>query len=122
MNGTWRIYGRKSITSNGAVRFEGVSLTTANHSCLNPGVIFRKYTIIDECGNESNMTQLIELEDTTAPDLLNVPNDTTVQCATQIPPMPNVIADDQDPVVVLLLREPGLQRIAVETLDRLLKS
>ncbi|MFK7757188.1 MAG: T9SS type A sorting domain-containing protein [Flavobacteriales bacterium] len=44
------------------------------------GVLARDYTATDECGNSSTFTQYITLTDTTAPTLLEVPADTTVEC------------------------------------------
>ncbi len=45
--------------------------------CL--GVIYRVYTAVDECGNESTAEQFITVEDTTPPVIEN-PEDMTVEC------------------------------------------
>jgi hypothetical protein len=45
-----------------------------------PYTIERTWTAIDDCLNETSMTQILTVIDTTAPVLLNVPADATVEC------------------------------------------
>ncbi len=52
--------------------------------CL--GVIYRVYTAVDECGNESTAEQFITVEDTTPP-VIETPEDFTVECS-EIPEAP----------------------------------
>ncbi len=56
-------------------------------------VITRVWTATDDCGNSSSFTQVITVVDTTAPVLVNVPEDTTVEC-TAIPQPAVVTAVD----------------------------
>ena len=52
--------------------------------CPNEYVIIRTYLAMDECGNETAMTQTINVIDTTAPDL-EVADDLTVECDEPVP-------------------------------------
>ena len=56
-------------------------------------VIVRSWTATDECGNQATATQTITLTDNTAPVLVGVPDDTTVEC-DDIPPAATVTATD----------------------------
>jgi hypothetical protein len=58
--------------------------------CL--GVLVRTYTANDGCGNESTATQYITITDTTAPVIVGVPEDATVECDEV--PTPQVTATD----------------------------
>ncbi|MCR9290331.1 MAG: gliding motility-associated C-terminal domain-containing protein [Bacteroidetes bacterium] len=53
--------------------------------CPQEKVIFRAWTVTDDCGNSISQTQRISIEDNTAPVFTNVPADITVEC-DQIPP------------------------------------
>ncbi|MCH2199670.1 MAG: T9SS type A sorting domain-containing protein [Flavobacteriales bacterium] len=55
--------------------------------------IERTWTATDLCGNEASFTQIVTVVDTTAPDLVGVPADVTVEC-TDIPDAPVVTAVD----------------------------
>ncbi|MCH2199347.1 MAG: hypothetical protein MK081_11255, partial [Flavobacteriales bacterium] len=47
--------------------------------CL--GVLYRVYEATDECGNTSTVEQYITITDTTAPELVNIPADETLECS-----------------------------------------
>ena len=64
---------------------------TRTYGC--PYYISRVWKVVDACGNETIANQLITVEDTTFPILVNVPNDVTVDCAS-IPSAANVTVND----------------------------
>ncbi|MEY8847185.1 hypothetical protein AB9K26_00060, partial [Psychroserpens sp. XS_ASV72] len=51
----------------------------ADGSCANESVITRTWTLVDDCGNETNLVQTINVVDTTAPTF-TVPACTTIEC------------------------------------------
>jgi len=59
-----------------------------------PTIITRTYRATDACGNANECSQIITVEDTVAPDLLDCPADVTVQCIEDVPPPPIVTATD----------------------------
>ncbi|MFT6319201.1 MAG: subtilisin-like proprotein convertase family protein, partial [Granulosicoccus sp.] len=58
------------------------------------GTINRTWTVADECGNVATETQTITIQDSEAPSLWGVPSNTTVDCNSQVPAIPNVTATD----------------------------
>ncbi len=44
------------------------------------GVLYRVYEATDACGNTSSVEQYIVIDDNTAPELINVPGDETLEC------------------------------------------
>ena len=62
-----------------------------NGSC--PETITRTYTLTDDCGNATNCTVSITIDDTIAPTLIGVPTNITVQCDS-IPSFAVVTASD----------------------------
>ena len=57
-----------------------VNDVTTPGSCSNVYTIIRTWTATDECNNSSTATQIINVEDTTAPVIANVPGSITVEC------------------------------------------
>lgn len=58
--------------------------------CTRDGYFFRMnytWTAIDECGNQSELSLIVEIVDTVAPEIMNIPQDVTVTCE-QIPAVP----------------------------------
>ncbi|MEY8847335.1 gliding motility-associated C-terminal domain-containing protein, partial [Psychroserpens sp. XS_ASV72] len=53
--------------------------SVADGSCANESVITRTWTLVDDCGNETNLVQTINVVDTTAPTF-TVPAGTTIEC------------------------------------------
>lgn len=67
-----------TITYNGAVRTDG--------SCPDSYTLARRWTAVDSCGNSSVATQIITVQDITAPNFTMVPANVTVNCES-IPPV-----------------------------------
>ncbi|MBL7813721.1 MAG: hypothetical protein JNL70_01860, partial [Saprospiraceae bacterium] len=64
-----------------------------NGNCNNNYTLTRTWTATDACGNVTTRTQVLTVRDITQPSLLNVPNDTIVDCSA-IPTPANVTAGD----------------------------
>ncbi|MRG44417.1 T9SS type B sorting domain-containing protein [Chitinophaga sp. SYP-B3965] len=62
-------------------------------SCANSYILTRTWTAVDECGNDTTITQVIHVQDTSAPVILVVPADTTVNCDA-VPAMIDLVATD----------------------------
>ena len=54
--------------------------TRTDGACDDSYTLTRTWTATDNCGNSSSQTQAITVQDTTAPELAGVPDDTTVEC------------------------------------------
>ena len=65
-----------------------------------PEIITRTYKATDQCGNASNATQLITVDDTIAPTLVCAPDD-TVSCGSDIVFTDPTVSDNCDPSPVL---------------------
>jgi uncharacterized protein affecting Mg2+/Co2+ transport len=61
-----------TILYNGAVRADG--------ACPDTYTLTRSWTAIDSCGNSANATQVITVQDISAPIFISVPPGTTVSC------------------------------------------
>ena len=59
------------------------SQSVATSSCNE--TLTRTWTANDECGNTSSVTQTITINDTTAPEAANVPQDVTIECNDPVP-------------------------------------
>lgn len=71
-----------------------VSEVSDNNSC--PEVIIRTYNVEDDCGNATEVTQTIIVNDTTLPTA-STPAPTTIECIGDIPPVDvNIITDESD--------------------------
>ncbi|TPV31040.1 HYR domain-containing protein, partial [Paucihalobacter ruber] len=66
---------------------------TSNTVVDGVGTIVRQWSITDNGGNTTTETQTISVVDSTAPELVGVPADITVECDA-IPALPNVTATD----------------------------
>ena len=62
--------------------------------CPNSFVLVRTWTFADACGNVSSVSQTITVEDMTAPVIVGIPEDVTVECEADIP------SDDTNVVAV----------------------
>jgi mannose-1-phosphate guanylyltransferase len=56
--------------------------------------IERSWTATDDCGNSTTVSQIVHVEDTTAPVLVNVPANATVECDAIPAPSTSVTATD----------------------------
>ncbi len=68
--------------------------TTEPGECEGQYTLIRTWTATDDCGNSSTLTQTIEVEDTTPPVFVNVPEDETYVCTDDIPTLEDLIATD----------------------------
>lgn len=77
--------------------------------CVGDSTITRAWTATDECDNVSSHTQVITVEDTTAPSLAGVPSDVAVQCDSFPEPAEVTATDNCSDVVVQFNEntEPG---------------
>ena len=73
-------------------------------SCNN--VITRTWTATDSCGNSVSCTQTITVNDTQLPVFASCPDDTEVQCISDLPPVPDLTATDScDSDVMIVFSE-----------------
>lgn len=71
------------------------SLVASDSLCPNTMTIIRSWTAVDACGNDSVLTQTINIIDTVPPLLVgNLPNDTVISCFDQLPPVTAMQAVD----------------------------
>jgi gliding motility-associated-like protein len=68
-------------------------MISPNDPCIGAMIITRVWTLSDACGNDSTGVQIITLQDTIPPVLLNIPQDTIVNC-NSIPAVPAISATD----------------------------
>jgi hypothetical protein len=67
-----------------------------------PGVIVRTYTISDECGNSTTAQQILSIQDTNGPVILN-PENATVECDNAPTEMPEILIYDACGLEVTIL-------------------
>ncbi|MCP4120126.1 MAG: T9SS type B sorting domain-containing protein, partial [Bacteroidetes bacterium] len=63
--------------------------TIDTKGCAGEYFINRKWTVLDDCGNENVIIQVITVQDTQLPTLQNIPENITSEC-TEIPEIPTV--------------------------------
>ena len=63
---------------------EEVTEVIVDGDCPNNYTIERTYSVTDECGNNTSATQIITVQDTTAPEL-EIAEDVTIECDEDIP-------------------------------------
>jgi len=84
--------------------------------CPNSFVLVRTWTFADICGNTSSVSQTISVEDMTAPVLVGIPEDVTVECAADVPSDDiNVMAIDNCERVVNLVYQQNNRDIGLDT-------
>jgi gliding motility-associated-like protein len=74
------------------------SITNQNDDCANNYTITRVWTVTDCAGNDSSHTQIITVEDITAPtfDVSSLPQDVTLECSDNIPNLEDIILTATD--------------------------
>jgi large repetitive protein len=79
-----------------------VTSSTVNGDCPQEYAMTRTYTATDACGNESSATQVITVQDTTAPVVVAAA-DETIECDMDLPEPSHTVSDNCDtaPVVVV---------------------
>jgi len=86
-----------SLTANdncsGEITVQGVDVTTQGN-CPNSYSIVRTWTFTDACGNSSNVSQNINVNDTVAPVAPTAPADVTLSCGGDVPAMISLTAND----------------------------
>jgi len=55
------------------------------------GSLLRTYQAVDNCGNTVTAFQIVDIIDSTAPELHNIPADATVTCGESLPTVPNTV-------------------------------
>jgi len=68
--------------------------TRVDGDCENSYVLTRTWTATDACGNSTQGTQVIVINDTTDPVLANVPADITINCGEDLPASDGATATD----------------------------
>jgi hypothetical protein len=66
-------------------------------SCSGNYTILRTWTLTDDCGNESEYVWTLTIVDTTAPSIIGVPADITINCGDEISEAVVVATDNCDP-------------------------
>lgn len=74
-----------------AVTFEDSLVAGA---CLGSDTLFRTFTAIDDCENTTVQTQVLVRQDTLAPLLLQLPEDTAIACGAELPAIEIVAVDN----------------------------
>jgi hypothetical protein len=79
-----------------------VSTQTHDGSCGDRNyTITRTWTAVDNCGNESSVTQVVTVQDSTPPGLEGVPADETAECDNVPAPVSPTVTDNCDPTPAL---------------------
>ena len=65
-------------------------------SCFNNYVLVRTWTATDACGNSTETTQIVTVEDNKAPELAGVPADASASCGEALPPIESVAVTATD--------------------------
>ena len=68
--------------------------TRVDGNCVNSYTLIRRWTATDACGNTATASQVITVEDRTAPSLVGVPSNITLNCGDTAPAAPSVSATD----------------------------
>ncbi len=78
---------------DGAITVSPIDESLAG-SCSGQFSITRTWTFVDACGNESSVSQNININDDTAPTLPTAPADVTFECADEVPAQIDLTATD----------------------------
>lgn len=83
-----------------------MSESTSSTDCPSEYTLTRTWVVSDDCGNSTEHVQVIEVVDTTAPELSGVPMDMQLDCEAELPEPPMVMASDNcDDMVEVMYEE-----------------
>ncbi|MBI1760722.1 MAG: hypothetical protein HYR56_04725 [Acidobacteria bacterium] len=77
-------------------------------ACGATGIITRTWTATDSAGNTATCTQTITIQDTTKPTITGFPADTTVSCASAVPPANDAAVTATDCSAVTVTHDPDV--------------
>ena len=78
---------------------------TSSMTCTNAYTLIRTWTASDDCGNEVSASQTILVNDTTAPVLMGVPVDITLECHEDLSVANVTVTDNCDSDIELIMTE-----------------
>ncbi len=84
-----------------------MSETSAPGDCEDAMSITRVWTATDHCGNTATASQVIAIDDTTPPEIANVPDDVTIECSDPPVVMLPTATDNCDTDVVITEMQMG---------------
>lgn len=84
-----------------------------------PSTFERTWTAIDACGNEVSCVQTITIVDTTAPELIGVPDDITIECTDDIPTANVSVVDNCDDNVTVTVNLSEVQNDCGSVITRI---
>ena len=73
-------------------------------TCTHSYIVSRTFTAVDECGNDTTLTQTITIQDTTAPEL-TIPADYTAECSDEHPLDDATATDNCGEVIIELVTD-----------------
>ena len=81
---------------------------TINSTCSGSGTVTNTWTATDCAGNTATYSQIVTIDDNTAPVLSAYPANLTVACASQVPGNPGITATDNcgEPIQVSFVQSP----------------
>jgi hypothetical protein len=74
--------------------YYSITSSTAMGQCSGNEIIQRTWTVTDECGNETSVSQTVTIIDTTPPTLIGVPGDIVLECGSEVPEFQISAVDD----------------------------
>src|SRR6185436_5526432 len=96
--------------STPTICFSQTSTQTSNGACTDQNyTITRTWTATDNCGNSSSCSQVITVQDTTAPVLAGCPADTTVECSAVPAPASPTATDNCDTTPTITFSQTSTQ-------------
>jgi hypothetical protein len=88
------IYASANDNCQAEVELSILSEELGSGGCI--GTLVRVYRATDACGNSSEVTQFISLQDLVAPSVSNAPENVTIECGSEIPAYSPVWSDNCD--------------------------
>ena len=81
-------------------------------------MILRTWTATDDCGNAESVQQFVVIGDFQPPELVGVPEDLVVECDGDVPPPPEVTAEDTCDDNVVVVFEEIVEGLCPKTITR----